>query len=137
MFSKPCQHAIRGLTALWGCSQDFPGQVRAIGQHCGLPPAALAKVFQRLVRAGVLGSCPGRYGGYWLLKAPECVTLYDLKAALDGEPFTVCRWTEEACSPQNPCPYHRKWRPVEDHILNFLHRTTLDDMARALAEKDG
>lgn len=58
----------------------------------------LAKVMQRLVRAGLVDSAVGPQGGFWLAKAPEDINLSDIYEAIEGplgEPG--CLLTKRIC----------------------------------------
>lgn len=130
-FSRTCQYAIRGLLELSRQPQGRPCTIYQICRRQRVPPATLSKVFQQLARAGLLGSTPGRQGGYWLRQPGARISLQDVKSAVDGESNHGCRWFPADCSPAAPCPYHAKWRPLDEEIERYLRTTTLMDLAGA------
>lgn len=130
-FSKPCQYAIRGLLELSRQPRGRPYTIHQICRRQRVPPATLSKVFQQLAKAGLLGSTPGRQGGYWLLQPGERISLQDIKFAVDGESGNGCRWFPADCSTDEACPCHAKWRSLDEEIERYLKTTTLTDLAGA------
>lgn len=136
LYSKPCAHAIRALAHLadpWG-----PGRarLREIARDEGLPVEALGKIMQRLVRRGLLRSRRGPGGGFSLARAAEAVTLLEVVEAVDGlEHVHGCAVGLPRCGDASPCPLHHTWKGLREHVIRYLERTTLSDMARALARR--
>ena len=56
------------------------GQVTAaeVAARFSIPPAVMAKVFQQLVRAGLVTGIRGSRGGYRLARAPSALTVLDI-----------------------------------------------------------
>ena len=94
----------------------------------------MAKVLQRLVRAGLLISTQGTRGGYTLSRRPTAISVIDVIQAIDG-PFTVT-----ACSSENnDCEQYRKcsirdplWQ-IRERIVATLGTVSIAEMA---AESD-
>jgi len=62
-----------------------------LAEYHGVPTPYLAKSLQALMRAGIVDSTPGRYGGYRLARRAEDISLLDIVAAIDGtEPAFRC-----------------------------------------------
>jgi Rrf2 family protein len=62
-----------------------------LAEFHGVPAPYLAKTLQALMRAGIVDSVPGRYGGYWLAKPAAAISLLDVVEAIDGrEPIFRC-----------------------------------------------
>ena len=81
----------------------------------GVSEAHLTKVFQRLVREGLVFSVRGPGGGFELKKPPEEISLLSVYHAIEGVP----RNNEKFCSCCTKCPF-------EHCIFN----TVLEDSAR-------
>jgi Rrf2 family protein len=56
----------------------------AIAERLGASPHHLAKVMQRLVRAGLLGSTRGVGGGFHLLRPADRISLLEVYEAVEG-----------------------------------------------------
>jgi|GEM_PF-4920466 len=129
LFSKTYRYAVCGMMGLSQHPLGTLGSVREIGQRYGIPTSTLAKIFRKLARAGVLTSVPGRHGGFALCRAPNHISLYEIKTLIDGETLRGCLWQPATCSEQTPCLYHQKWHPLEHDLRQFLKNTTLADLA--------
>ncbi len=134
IYSNACEYAIRALTHLAMHPQEKLCKEIAAGER--VPRYFLGKILQSLVRAGLLQSTPGRKGGFTLARAPEHITLYDIKAAIDGtRDLCECAIGLEQCSDETPCPLHEIWKPIRLQLMNYLQRTTLAELAAAVQKK--
>jgi Rrf2 family protein len=83
-----------GLMALKFLAErpDMPSlSAKDIAEAYGIPPQLLAKILQRLTKAGLLRSHAGTNGGYALSRAPEDITAFEVIGAIDGPLFiTSC-----------------------------------------------
>ncbi len=101
-----------------------------------LPRPFVAKIFQDLVRQGLLISAKGRGGGFALSRSPESITLMDIVAAVDGEEhFSHCVVGLTRCDDRQPCPQHEQFKAIREQICRFLEQTTLQRMAATLKRK--
>lgn len=102
--------ALYGLQAAveLAASAPRPVTVHAISVRHRIPRAALAKVLQQLVRAGLVYGRRGLGGGYRLARPPERISVLDVVEILDGRP------TEPAARPRRGrAPEHAALVPVE------------------------
>ncbi len=101
-----------------------------------LPRDFLAKVFQKLVKSGVLRSAKGRGGGFTLARAPHEITLMQISEAIDGPmTFDRCVVGLERCNDDMPCPQHDLYKPVRQRLKDYLNTTTVADLASSLKSK--
>ncbi|MBI4539949.1 MAG: Rrf2 family transcriptional regulator [Gemmatimonadetes bacterium] len=136
LYSTACEYGIRALTHLAERKPRDYLRLREVARAEGIPYPFLAKIFQELVSAGLLRSARGRTGGYTLAHPAGEITLYDIKAAIDGvAELEQCAVGLGRCSDEMPCPQHDSFKPIREQIKRYLQRTTLADMARALARK--
>ena len=80
-FSKSTLYAL--YAALEMTTADQPVTVGSVAERFGLPPGALAKVFQQLVRSGLARGVRGIGGGYVLAKPPADITVLDVLSVFD------------------------------------------------------
>jgi Rrf2 family protein len=127
--SQPLRHALQALAIM----AARPGEAReltGIARFFGLPEAALAKSFQRLVRAGVLNSRRGPNGGYRLDRPPKEVTLAEVIEALGGSDrrHGRCLLEERACGAGGNCALHAAAVEADERMRSSLRTLTLADL---------
>jgi Rrf2 family protein len=137
LYSSAAEYAIRALTQLALNEIEFgqpkPSPVKELAEREGIPQHFLGKVFQTLVRAGILSSMRGPHGGFALARPASHITLYEIVQAIDGTAaLDRCVIGLPRCSDRNPCPHHARWKPVRDQIKDYLRGTTLADLAQAV-----
>ena len=90
----------------------------------------LAKVLQRLARAGLVRSDTGPGGGFRLAKRAEQITLLDICEATDG-PLDApgCLLESQVCDGVKGCLLGAMIQSVSRQMREFLHSTTLADLA--------
>ena len=136
LYSKPCEYAIRALAHLAGSARHSSARAQEIAQAENIPAPVLGKVLQELARKGLLESRRGPGGGFRLARRADLITLRDVVAAIDGlDQFVECAVGLERCADDAPCPLHDTWKGLRTQFIEYLERTTLADMARAVARK--
>lgn len=123
-------YAIRGMVYL----ATRPGQeislLGDIATAVDVSPALLAKLFQQLVRNGLVRSYRGTGGGFHLGRPPEKITLLEIVEAIEG-PIVLnrCLMEERACDRDAFCPVHPVWKEVQNKMKDILNHVTLKDLA--------
>jgi Rrf2 family transcriptional regulator, iron-sulfur cluster assembly transcription factor len=136
MHSAACEYAIRAAAHLASAGPEAPVKMREISRREGIPGPFLSALLPRLVAAGVLESVRGPSGGYLLARSAEAISLHDLVVAVDGlDALEACAAGLGRCSDAVPCPLHDAWKPIREGMRSYLKRTTVRDMAAALAVK--
>jgi len=136
LYSSACEYAIRALIYLVKQQPDQFILLREIAKAEGIPYPFLGKIFQNLVRAGVLRSAKGLHGGYALVRPPEEITLYHIKEVIDGTAdLERCITGLDRCSDEMICPLHETWKPLRQEIKYFLQNTSMADIAQAVQKK--
>jgi Rrf2 family transcriptional regulator, iron-sulfur cluster assembly transcription factor len=134
--SSACEYAIRAMTYVAGFE---PGQrllARDVSAHENIPGPFLGKIFQTLVRAGLLKSSKGPGGGFALARDPREISLFDIYNAVDGTTYLdACAVGLARCSDEVPCPLHERWKPIRERIRLYLQNTSLADMVAATRAK--
>lgn len=95
----------------------------------------LAKVLQRLARAGLLASTRGPRGGFLLARPPEKVSLLEVFEALEG-PLSdhTCLLGKPVCS--SGCMLGNYVTKATRKFRKQLERTRLSDLAGSLKRSD-
>jgi Rrf2 family protein len=95
----------------------------------GIPQEALAKILQRLVKAGLLHSQHGTNGGYTLARDPGMISAFEVIRAIDGPLFiTSCVTVRGECDQSDRCSIREPLRRVSHGIEELLRRITILEM---------
>src|SRR5678810_858816 len=136
IFSSPTEYAIRGLSEMAIRGNDNRVMLDELVAGTNLPRDFMAKVFQRLVHAGLLRSAKGRGGGFSLAKPADQITMMQIVEAIEG-PQTMDRCVVglEKCTDLMPCPQHDLYKPIRQRLKDYLNTTTLADLSATLRSK--
>lgn len=96
-----------------------------------IPKSFAAKIFQSLVRAGLVRSNRGSGGGFTLAKAPEEITVLDVIEAIEGKiALQRCLTEPTACDHSGGCALCGLFEQAQDRVKEVFSRTNLADLAR-------
>ncbi|MEZ4948078.1 MAG: Rrf2 family transcriptional regulator [Saprospiraceae bacterium] len=131
MFSKACKYGIRA--AIFIAVKTREGQksgVVEISDTLNVPKAFLAKILQKLVKADLISSTKGPYGGFYLSEENMKKTVDHIITCIDGDDlFKGCVLGLPVCSESNPCPLHEKVYPFREGIYYQMRHQTIADLA--------
>jgi Rrf2 family protein len=103
---------------------------KEMAEAVNVSEAHLAKVFQRLVREGLVHSTRGPKGGFELAKNPEEITLFDIYTVIEGVPKgDYCLLHREEC-PFVRCVFGAMLGKLTREFVEYLKATTLADLQR-------
>ena len=136
LYSRPCEYAIRTVAFLARVGPEKRVQAQEIAAEEGIPAPFLAKVLQQLARSSLVNSFKGPGGGFSLNRPPREISLYEIFRVVDGvEDLDRCAVGLAECNDLAPCPLHDTWKSVRVHLLQYLKKTTLEEMASAVERK--
>jgi len=103
---------------------------REISEAYAIPLELLAKILQRLVRAGLLLSVQGTRGGYRLARPAAAISVVDVIHAVDG-PVTVtaCSPDDNACEQYGTCSIRDPLWKIKSRIVETLSTVTVAELA--------
>ena len=121
VITRATEYAIRAILYM---SKFPPGEIvlkKDICQTQNVTPAFLTKIFQPMVKAGIVGSQRGVGGGFYLRHKPEDITVYDVfKAQEDPLYINKCLDDDNCCERDNYCPVHGAWKEVRESMIQQL-----------------
>ncbi|MGH9666332.1 MAG: RrF2 family transcriptional regulator [Bryobacteraceae bacterium] len=128
---KLTKKADYGLIALKHLAVNARGaSAKDIAETYGIPSPLLAKILQKLARAGFLRSEQGTHGGYRLARAPNQITTLEVVRAIDGPIILTACFTEHGeCSHTEKCTVRAPLRKVHEGILRLLNGITISDLS--------
>jgi Rrf2 family iron-sulfur cluster assembly transcriptional regulator len=136
LYSTTTEYAIRGLSELAARAGSKSLLLDQLVAGTTLPREFLAKVFQQLVKAGLLTSAKGRGGGFALARPTHEITLLQIIDAIDGPSYcNRCVVGLEECNDAAICPQHDLFKPIRQRLKDYLQTTTLADLAASLKSK--
>lgn len=131
MFSKACEYAIRATIRIAeATAAEERVTVRTIAEETGSPEAFTAKILQKLVKVGHIGSMKGPGGGFNLTPArAKKLTLSTIVDTIDGDGiYTRCALGLPHCDATSPCPLHDRFLAVREDLRDLLASTTVYDL---------
>jgi Rrf2 family protein len=126
--SEAASLALHAAAVLAGCD-DAPMPTSEIASELRVSEAHLAKVLQRLSRAGLVKGTRGPGGGFRLTRDPSRTTLLSIYEAVEG-PVEVrrCLFDRPVCG-RKRCPLGSIVRDAGEVIAKGLEETTLDEIS--------
>ena len=101
----------------------------------GIPHEALAKILQRLAKAGLLQSQHGTNGGYMLARPAHTISAFEVIRAIDGPLFiTSCVTVRGECDQSDRCNIREPLRKVNESIEAVLKRIKISHMREEAEE---
>ena len=131
--TKKADYALMAMKHLADHAQDGSGtgsaSAKDVADSFGIPPEALAKILQRLAKAGLLHSHHGINGGYRLARAAHTISAFEVIRAIDGPLFiTSCVTVRGECGQSDRCNIREPLRKVNDSIEAVLKRIKISHM---------
>jgi len=123
-----------GLIALRHMAMNPRGQVftaKEIAVKYDVPYELLAKVLQKLTKAGVIISIQGMHGGYSLAKKPSELQISSVINIIEEEKPTIAEcYAEggEACSIFNACTIRKPLGKMQHNLNALLESTTIEQI---------
>ncbi len=135
MFSKACEYGIRALIfiAMKSSKGERVGII-AIATAIDSPSAFTAKILQKLVKANIIKSVKGPYGGFEISEEGlQQTKLIAIVKAIDGaDVYNRCGLGLSECNELKPCPLHDKFKQVRTGLKTILEATSLKELALQL-----
>lgn len=133
IFTRATEYAFKSLVYMArNADRDYFG-VQELAEEIGVSPSYLAKILQKLVRAGYMKSMTGPSGGFSLKEGTEKIKLETIVKVLDdNSAINHCVLGFSQCSDKNPCPFHHRWLAFQKDLSGFMKRTRLMDVETAV-----
>ena len=142
MLSKKTRYAMLALSVLAAEYGKEPLQIGHIAKKEKIPQRFLEGILLMLKNRGMLNSTRGKSGGYYLLKDPREVTLFDVVICFEGSVSMLACVCEdqympcEFCKDEGSCPIRKPFSEIYRHIIDILRRTTLSDLVKGQLDND-
>jgi Rrf2 family protein len=131
MISRTAEYALRAVVWLAGSPDESIG-TRAISEAVQIPPKYLSKVLQKLARADIMVSAPGRNGGFRLTRPAAEISVLDVISAVDPiERIHICPLHLRGHA-KKLCPLHHRLDNAMAQLEDAFAQSTV---AELLAEE--
>jgi len=133
--TKKADYALMAMKHLAEHSNEGSRSAKDVSEAYGIPPEALAKILQKLAKAGLLHSQHGINGGYMLARAAHTISAFEVIEAIDGPLFiTSCVTTRGECDQSDRCNIREPLRKVNESIEAVLKRIKISHMREEAEE---
>lgn len=132
LLSKSFGYALRGILYI-AVIQDEPRKVQIdeIATKLSVPKHFLGKIMQQVVKAGLLKSTKGPYGGFSLTAETLDTPVIRLVEIMDGVgQFGMCVLNLKYCNGLNPCPFHYEMEEINKNYLKLFTKNTIGDLMK-------
>ena len=129
--SQASAYALHALMYMARHVTQLPATAETMAKAEGMPQGYLAKVLQRLVKAGFIKSVKGRQRGYTFAMPPEEITLLALFESLEEQPlFDDCPLRHCACGgTRENCHIYAQWLVATRRFKELLEEMTVASAA--------
>ena len=127
--TKKADYGLMAMKHLAEHAHERACSAKDVAESYGIPQEVLAKILQRLVKAGLLNSQHGINGGYMLARDPGMISVFEVIRAIDGPLFiTSCVTVRGECDQTDRCTVREPLRRVNHSIEELLRRITIAEM---------
>ena len=127
--SKKADYGLMAMKHLAEHGGQTARSAKDVAEAYGIPAELLAKILQRLVKAGLLHSQHGTNGGYTLARDAARISAFEVIRAIDGPLFiTSCVTVRGDCDQSDRCTIREPLRRVNQGIEDVLRSITIAAM---------
>jgi Rrf2 family protein len=135
------RYGVRAIFDIAYHAGGLPAQIKDISERQQISPRYLEQIFQKLKKVKLLGSKRGPRGGYYLLRDPKDISLYDIISCTEGPiELVFCVSDEEAdeegcmpaarCERKEECVASPLWKEIGDRVADLFKQTTVQDLCK-------
>jgi Rrf2 family protein len=128
---KKGQYALRAIYELARHMDDGPIKISNIAAAQGIPRRFLEVILNHLKGSGLVASKRGFYGGYFLSRSPEDITVGDVLRYLQKdheETGCLACVSKKACPFLDRCAFTTLWQRVKAAAFKIYDATTMQDL---------
>lgn len=130
--STQSRYGVRAIFDIAYNSDGLETQVKDISRRQGISPRYIEQIFQKLKKAGIVGSKRGPSGGYFLNKKPEAITVGEIVRITEGgiEPV-LCTDPEDSsqpCDRMGECVTRVIWGEAGNRLKDYFDSVTIKDL---------
>ncbi len=136
--STQSRYGVRAIFDIAYHSEGLGTQVKDISRRQGISQRYLEQIFQKLKKAGIVGSKRGPTGGYFLGKKPENISLGEVIRITEGGINPVrCVNAEDSrqpCERSGECVTQIVWNEAGKRLGDYFDSVTVKDLCKLANE---
>lgn len=130
--TRQTDYAIRCVLYL----SQHPNEVKVVDEIArakSIPKVFLAKILQKLSKAGIVRSYRGVKGGFELAKRPRNISLLDVIEAIEGPvAMNICAIDKKLCNLSNTCSVHPVWVRLREEMEKKLRGYSFERLLKEI-----
>jgi Rrf2 family protein len=125
--TRAADYGVRVMLHLGTLSRGIRASRAQLARAAEASPDFVAKILQRLTKAGLVRSRTGRGGGFSLARSVDQVSVLDIISAIDG-PMCLnrCLPSIRGCHRSSSCPVHPVWQEAQNSLRVVLGGASLE-----------
>jgi Rrf2 family iron-sulfur cluster assembly transcriptional regulator len=130
--SAKSRYGVRAIFNIAYHSEGVETQVKDISRRQGISPRYIEQIFQKLKKAGIIGSKRGPSGGYFLNKKHEEITIGEIIRITEGnlDPEN----SNQPCDGLEECLTHFIWNEAGNRLKDYFDSVTVKDLCKMAQE---
>ncbi|MBI3813487.1 MAG: Rrf2 family transcriptional regulator [Nitrospinae bacterium] len=130
--SRGVEYAMRGLIYFVSQPEERVIPLSEISESECIPKSFLVKIFQVLLKRGIVKSVRGLDGGFILAKSPRNINLLDIIEGIDGPLSAFYDCHRDSCKKEDNeiCPIHNAYKEGIDKLSDVLRNHSIEEIAR-------
>jgi Rrf2 family protein len=115
---------------------EGPIPLKDIAESQNISEKYLGHLITPLKASGLLSSTQGAYGGYFLTKPPQDITLDRVIQAVEGDIALVeCVSQPDFCDRSDSCITREIWKEMTEKMMECLRNTNLQELVNRRRQK--
>jgi Rrf2 family protein len=136
MLSHKAKYALKALLFLAQQDDNHISRTIEIAEAANIPKKFLEQILLDLKRGHFVGSKQGKFGGYYLLKSKNDITLADIHRLFDGAiallPCASLNFYEPCsdCTSESECLLRHGLMTIRDETLKAMQGITISSLVK-------
>ncbi len=127
-FTKDIEYALLCLSSMENCREKLFSAAALADAH-SISPSLVAKILQRLHKAGIVNSVAGVRGGYSMAKSGNEISLNEVAGAIKEDFHVIDCVSKDGCARSSACSIKPGMQKVQTDISQILMNTSIADLS--------
>lgn len=97
-----------------------------LSEHINISRRYTMLIASRMRDAGIIGVSKGSVGGYYLLREPTQISIYDIVVAMEGKILISHRPDDDGQKAEKLISLYEVYSLIKHHIINYMTAMTFD-----------